>query len=57
MRKTRQVVKEVLARLDAEVEVLCPEFGRPAIPPARLIQTSPLQSLFRSGPSGNQWRG
>jgi transposase len=38
LRKIRQVVNGALASLDGEFEVLYTDFGRPSIPPERLIQ-------------------
>ena len=46
LRKVRQVVNEALASLDAEFEALYTDFGRPSIPPERLIRASLLQILF-----------
>ena len=46
LRKIRQVVNDALASLDAEFEVLYTDFGRPSIPPERLIRASLLQILF-----------
>jgi len=46
LRKIRQVVDDALARLDAEFEALYTDFGRPSIPPERLIRASLLQILF-----------
>ena len=46
LRKIRQVVNDALASLDAEFEVLYTAFGRPSIPPERLIRASLLQILF-----------
>lgn len=46
LRKIRQVVNDALARLDAEFDALYTDFGRPSIPPERLIRASLLQSLF-----------
>lgn len=46
LRKIRQVVNEALASLDAEFEALYTDFGRPSIPPERLIRASLLQILF-----------
>lgn len=37
---------DALASLDAEFEVLYTDFGRPSIPPERLIRASLLQILF-----------
>ena len=67
LRKIRQVVNDALASLDAEFEALYTDFGRPSIPPERLIRASLLQILFsvahdptqlnRQGPdSGAQYR-
>ena len=41
LRKIRQVVNEALASLDAELEALCTDFGRPSIPPERLDPGQP----------------
>lgn len=46
LRKVRQVVNEAPASLDAEFEVLYTDFGRPSIPPERLICASLAQILF-----------
>jgi transposase len=46
LRKIRQVVNDALASLDAEFELLYTDFGRPSIPPERLIRASLLQILF-----------
>ena len=46
LRKIRQVVNDALASLDAEFEALYTDFGRPSIPPDRLIRASLLQILF-----------
>ena len=46
LRKIRQVVNEALASLDTEFEALYADFGRPSIPPERLIRASLLQILF-----------
>lgn len=46
LRKIRQVVNDALARLDADIEALYIDFGRPSIPPERLIRASLLQILF-----------
>ena len=46
LRKIRQVVNDALASLDAEFEALYTDFGRPSIPPERLILASLLQILF-----------
>jgi len=46
LRKIRQVVNDALASLDAAFEVLYTDFGRPSIPPERLIRASLLQILF-----------
>lgn len=46
LRKIRQVVNDALASLDAEFEALYTDFGRPSIPPERLIRASLLQMLF-----------
>lgn len=46
LRKIWQVVNEALVGLDAEFEALYTDFGRPSIPPERLIRASLLQILF-----------
>jgi transposase len=46
LRKIRQVLNDALASLDAEFEVLYTDFGRPSIPPERLIRASLLQTPF-----------
>lgn len=46
LRKIRQVVNDALASLDADLEALYTDFGRPSIPPERLIRASLLQILF-----------
>jgi len=46
LRKIRRVVNDALASLDAELEALYTDFGRPSIPPERLIRASLLQILF-----------
>src|SRR5690606_4029031 len=46
LRKIRQVVNDALAILDAEFEALYTDFGRPSIPPERLIRASLVQILF-----------
>lgn len=46
LRKIRQVVNDALGSLDAEFEALYTDFGRPSIPPERLIRASLLQILF-----------
>ncbi|WP_162497506.1 transposase, partial [Roseovarius dicentrarchi] len=46
LRKIRQVVNDAVASLDAEFEALYTDFGRPSIPPERLIRASLLQILF-----------
>jgi len=46
LRKIRQVVNDALTSLDAEFEALYTDFGRPSIPPERLIRASLLQILF-----------
>ena len=46
LRKIRQVVNEALASLDGEFAALYTDFGRPSIPPERLIRTSLIQILF-----------
>jgi hypothetical protein len=46
LRKIRQVVNDALASLDTEFEALYIDFGRPSIPPERLIRASLIQILF-----------
>ncbi len=46
LRKIRQVVNDALASLDADFQALYTDFGRPSIPPERLIRASLLQILF-----------
>ncbi len=46
LRKIRQVVNDALVSLDADFEALYIDFGRPSIPPERLIRASLLQILF-----------
>jgi transposase len=46
LRKIRQVVNEALASLDAEFEALYTDFGRPSIPPERLVRASLIRILF-----------
>ncbi|OBY25253.1 IS5 family transposase [Leisingera sp. JC1] len=46
LRKIRQVVNDALASLDADFEALYTDFGRPSIPPERLIRACLLQILF-----------
>ncbi|RJL01223.1 transposase, partial [Paracoccus siganidrum] len=46
LRQIRQVVNEALASLDAEFAALYTDFGRPSIPPERLIRASLIQILF-----------
>jgi transposase len=46
LRKIRQVVNAALASLDGEFEALYTDFGRPSIPPERLIRSSLIQILF-----------
>lgn len=46
LRKIRQVVNEALASLDGEFDALYTDFGRPSIPPERLIRASLIQILF-----------
>ncbi|PVH28278.1 IS5 family transposase [Pararhodobacter oceanensis] len=46
LRKIRQVENDALASLDADFEALYTDFGRPSIPPERLIRASLLQILF-----------
>jgi transposase len=46
LRTIRQVVNPALASLDAELAALYTDFGRPSIPPERLIRTSLIQILF-----------
>jgi hypothetical protein len=46
LRKIRQVVNEALESLDAKFEALYTDFGRPSIPPERLIRASLIRILF-----------
>ena len=46
LRKIRQVVNEALASLDGAFNALYTDFGRPSIPPERLIRASLIQILF-----------
>src|SRR5438128_6560267 len=46
LRKIRQVVNDVLVRLDAEFATLYSAFGRESIPPERLLRALLLQALF-----------
>lgn len=46
LRKIRQVVNAALASLDAAFAALYTDFGRPSIPPERLIRASLIQILF-----------
>ena len=46
LRKIRQVVNGALASLDAEFAALYTDFGRPSIPPERLIRARLIQILF-----------
>jgi transposase len=46
LRTIRLMVNDALASLDAEFEALYTDFGRPSIPPERLIWASLLQILF-----------
>ena len=46
LRKIRQVVNDALASLDGEFDALYTDFGRPSIPPERLIRASLIQILF-----------
>ena len=46
LRKIRQVLNDALASLDAAFEALYADFGRPSIPPERLIRASLIQILF-----------
>ena len=46
LRTIRQVVNEALASLDGEFAALYTDFGRPSIPPERLIWASLIQILF-----------
>lgn len=46
LRKIRQLVDDARASLDAEFEALDTDFGRPSIPPDRLIRAGFLQNLF-----------
>ena len=42
----RRIVNDALASLDAELDALYTDFGRPSIAPERLIRASLLQILF-----------
>jgi transposase len=46
LRTIREVVNDALASLDAEFAALYTDFGRPSIPPERLIRASLIQILF-----------
>ncbi len=46
LRRIRQVVNDALVSLDGEFAALYIDFGRPSIPPERLIRASLLQILF-----------
>lgn len=46
LRKVQQVVNDALRSLDADFEALYTDFGRPSIPPERLIRASLIQILF-----------
>ncbi|WP_264211432.1 IS5 family transposase [Leisingera thetidis] len=46
LRKIRQVVNDALASLDADFDAVYTDFGRPSIPPERLIRASLIQILF-----------
>lgn len=46
LRLIRWIVNDALARLDAELDALYTDFGRPSIAPERLIRASLLQILF-----------
>ena len=46
LRQIRRIVNDVLVGLDSEFEGLYARFGRPSIPPERLIRASLLQILF-----------
>lgn len=46
LRKIRQVVIDALASLDADFEAFHTDFGRPSIPPERLIRASLIRILF-----------
>jgi len=46
LRKIRQALNEALASLDSEFEAIYTDFGRPSIPPERLIRASLIQILF-----------
>lgn len=48
LRKIRQVVNEALASLDSEFEALYTDFGRPSIPPERVIRASLILFSVRS---------
>jgi hypothetical protein len=51
LRKIRQVVNEALASLDTEFAALYTDFGRPSIPPERLIWASLSRFCSQSAPS------
>lgn len=46
LRKIRQIVNDALSSLDAEFAALYIDFGRPSIPPERLIRARLIQILF-----------
>jgi len=46
LRKVQRVVNDALRSLDADFEALYTDFGRPSIPPERLIRASLIQILF-----------
>lgn len=46
LRLIRRIVNDALASLDAELDALYTDFGRPSIAPERLIRASLLQILF-----------
>ena len=46
LRKIRQVVNDAQVSLDGEFGALYADFGRPSIPPERLIRASLIQTLF-----------
>jgi transposase len=46
LRAMREIVNEVLGRLDASFEALYEADGRPSIPPERLLRASLLQMLY-----------
>jgi transposase len=46
LRPIRQIVDEALAALSPEFEKLYARFGRPSIPPERLLRTLLLQAFY-----------